>query len=84
VALIRERSPVVGEISVNILRIEGCRVVSVTDPYGGIVGFLDVEQFFLPSSSSIVLTILSGLRPRPTNKLTNSMELGTTREIPSC
>jgi hypothetical protein len=37
----------------------GCHVVSVTDPYGHILGFLD-------SSSSVVLTRLSGPRSRPT------------------
>jgi hypothetical protein len=42
-------------------------VVSVTDPYGRILGFLDLEPLrFLPSSSSIVLTRLSGRRSRPT------------------
>jgi hypothetical protein len=42
-------------------------MVSVTDPYGRIFGFLDPSlQFFLSSSSSIVLTRLSGPRSRPT------------------
>jgi hypothetical protein len=41
-------------------------VVSVTDPYGRILGFLDRSlYFFLPSSSSIVLTRLSCPRSRP-------------------
>jgi hypothetical protein len=31
----------VGEVSANFLRIEGCRVVSATDPYGDILGSLD-------------------------------------------
>jgi hypothetical protein len=45
----------------------GCRVVSVTDPYGRILGFLDLESLLvLPSSSSVVLTRLSGPRSRPT------------------
>jgi hypothetical protein len=35
-------------------------MVSVTDPYGRILGFLDT------SSSSVVLTRLSGPRSRPT------------------
>jgi hypothetical protein len=39
----------------------GCHVVSVTDPYGRILGFI----LFLPSSSSIVRTRLSGPRSRP-------------------
>jgi hypothetical protein len=37
----------------------GCHVVSVTDPYGRILDFLS-------SSSSVVLTRLSGPRSRPT------------------
>jgi hypothetical protein len=41
----------------------GCHVVSVTDPYGRILGFSRQEPLlFLPSSSSIVLTRLSGPR----------------------
>jgi hypothetical protein len=41
-------------------------VVSVTVPYGRILGFSRPEPLlFLPSSSSIVLTRLSGPRPRP-------------------
>jgi hypothetical protein len=45
----------------------GCHVVSMTDPYDRTLGFLyRSRDFFLPSSSSIVLTWLSGLRFRPT------------------
>jgi hypothetical protein len=33
-------------------------VVSVTDPYGRILAFLEEELLFLPSSSSVVLTRL--------------------------
>jgi hypothetical protein len=41
-------------------------VVSVTNPYGRILGFLDLEPLiFLPSSSSVVLTRLSGPHYRP-------------------
>jgi hypothetical protein len=29
-----------------LLRIVGCRVVSVTDPYGRILGFLDRSRYF--------------------------------------
>jgi hypothetical protein len=36
-----ERPPLVGEVICQLLRIEGCHVVSVTDPYGSILGFLD-------------------------------------------
>jgi hypothetical protein len=47
VALVRERTipterpPLVGEVSANFLQIEKERVVSVTDAYGRILGFLD-------------------------------------------
>jgi hypothetical protein len=47
VALVRERTipterqPLVGEISANLLRIVGCRVVSAADPYDRNLGFLD-------------------------------------------
>jgi hypothetical protein len=44
-----------------------CHVVSVTDSYGLILVFLYRSRyFFLSSSSSVVLTRLSGLRSRPT------------------
>jgi hypothetical protein len=43
----------------------GYRVVSATDPYGRIQSFLDRSPyFFLQSSSSVVLTRLSGPRSR--------------------
>jgi hypothetical protein len=46
---------------------KGCHVVSVTDPYGRILDFLDRSRyFFLSSSSSIVLKRLSGPRSTPT------------------
>jgi hypothetical protein len=41
-------------------------VVSVTDPYGRILGFLDRSRYFISSSSSVILTRLSGPRSRPT------------------
>jgi hypothetical protein len=42
-------------------------VVSVTDPYGRILGILDRSRStFLSSRSSVVLTRLSGPRSRPT------------------
>jgi hypothetical protein len=44
--------------------VRGCRMVSATDPYGRILGFLDRSS--RPSSSSVVLTRLSGPRSRPT------------------
>jgi hypothetical protein len=45
----------------------GCHVVSVTDPYVRILAFLDPEKLlFLSSSSSVVLTRLSGPRSRNT------------------
>jgi hypothetical protein len=42
-------------------------VVSVTNLYGRILDFLDGADTFLSSSSSVVLTRLSGPRSRPTN-----------------
>jgi hypothetical protein len=30
----------------QLLRIKGCHVVSVTDPYGRILGFLDRSRYF--------------------------------------
>jgi hypothetical protein len=41
-------------------------VVSVTDSYGRILDFLEGAATFLSSSSSVVLTRLSGPRSRPT------------------
>jgi hypothetical protein len=45
----------------------GCRVVSAADPHGCNLGFLDPEPLlFHSSSSSVILTRLSGPRSRPT------------------
>jgi hypothetical protein len=41
-------------------------VVSVKDPYGRILDFYTGAATFLPSSSSVVLTRLSGPRSIPT------------------
>jgi hypothetical protein len=41
-----EEPPLVGEVIANFLRIEGCHVVNVTDPYGRIVCFLDRRSYF--------------------------------------
>jgi hypothetical protein len=40
-----ERPPLVGEVSANFAD-RGCRVVSVTDPYGRILGFLDRSRYY--------------------------------------
>jgi hypothetical protein len=37
----------VGEVSANFLRIEGCRVVNATDPYGRILDFVDRSRCYL-------------------------------------
>ena len=51
----------------QLLRIEGCHVVSATDPQAVKLCFLDRSRyFFYSSSSSIDLTRLSGPRSRPT------------------
>jgi hypothetical protein len=42
-----------------------CHVVSVTNPYGRILDFLDRSRYFFSSSSSVVLWRLSGPRSRP-------------------
>jgi hypothetical protein len=42
----------------------GCHAVSVTDPYGRILDFVDRSPFFI-SRSSVVLTRPSGPRSRP-------------------
>jgi hypothetical protein len=47
-------------------------VVSVTVPYGRILGFLTGAATFLSSSSSVVLTRLSGPRSRPTTFFSGS------------
>jgi hypothetical protein len=58
-----ERPQPAGEVSAD----GGCRVVSATDPHGRNLGFLDPEPLlFHSSSSSIILTKLSGPRSRPT------------------
>jgi hypothetical protein len=61
-----ERQQLVGEVSACFCG--WCRVVSAVDPYGRNLGFLDRRRyFFLSSSSSVVLTRLSGPRSRPTS-----------------
>jgi hypothetical protein len=39
--------PLVGEVSAKILRIEGYQLVSVTDPYGCILEFLDRSRYIV-------------------------------------
>jgi hypothetical protein len=51
---------------IQLLLIEGCRVVSAADLCGRNLGFLDRSRYFLSSSSSVVLARLSGLHSRPT------------------
>jgi hypothetical protein len=41
-----ERQPLVGKVSVNFLRVEGCRVVNAKDSYGRILGFLDLSRYY--------------------------------------
>jgi hypothetical protein len=41
-----ERPPLLREVSANFCATEECRVVSVTDPYGRILGFLDRSRYF--------------------------------------
>jgi hypothetical protein len=71
-----ERPPLVDEVSAKFVD-RRSHVVSVTDPYGRILGFLDRSRyFFLPSSSSVVLTRLSGPHSRPTNYQKNLVAPG--------
>jgi hypothetical protein len=61
-----ERPQLAGEVSTKSAD-RGSHVVSVTDSYGSILGFLDRSHYlFLPSSSLVVLTRLSGPPSRPT------------------
>jgi hypothetical protein len=41
-----ERLPLVGEVFANFFADRRCHVVSVTDPYGRILGFLDRSRYF--------------------------------------
>jgi hypothetical protein len=60
-----ERPQLVGDVGANFAD-RGCHVVTLTDPYCCILDFLDRSRyFFFPSSSSVVLTRLSGARSRP-------------------
>jgi hypothetical protein len=53
VAWVREQTipiglpPLVGEVSAPTFVDSGCNVVSVTDPYGRILGFLDLSRYVL-------------------------------------
>jgi hypothetical protein len=40
-----ERPPLVGEVSAKFAD-RGCHVVSLTDPYGRILGFIDLSRYF--------------------------------------
>jgi hypothetical protein len=42
ICILTERPPLVSEVSANFLRIE----VSVTNPYGRILGFLDRSRYY--------------------------------------
>jgi hypothetical protein len=41
-----ERPPLVREVIAKFFADRGCYVVSVTDPYGRILGFLDSSRYF--------------------------------------
>jgi hypothetical protein len=82
VALVRDRTvpielpPLVGEVSGNF-RIEELQVVSVTDPLWPYSSLSRPEPLlFLSSSSSVVLTRLSG----PRSRLTTSQKIWWRRE----
>jgi hypothetical protein len=44
----------------------GCNMISVMDPYGRIIAFLDRTLLFLSSNSSVVVMRLNGPRSKPT------------------
>jgi hypothetical protein len=62
-----EQPPLVGEVLLPIVD-RGCHVVSVTDPYGRILSFLDRSRYFSIKFYylSVLLTRLSGPHSRPT------------------
>jgi hypothetical protein len=79
VALVRERTvpterpPLVGEVTANFCGYRCC-VVSATDPYGHILGFLDRSRYYIFQGSPIspiVITRLSG----PRSRLTTSQKI---------
>jgi hypothetical protein len=41
-----ERPPLVSEVSANFFADRGCHVVSVTNPYGRVLGFLDRSRYY--------------------------------------
>jgi hypothetical protein len=41
-----KRPPLVCEVTANFFADRGCHVVSVTDPYDHIIGFLDRSRYF--------------------------------------
>jgi hypothetical protein len=41
-----ERPPLIGEVIANYFADRGWKVVSVTDPYGRILGILDRSRYF--------------------------------------
>jgi hypothetical protein len=41
-----QRPPLVSEVSANFFANRGCHVVSVTNPYGRILGFLDRSSYY--------------------------------------
>jgi hypothetical protein len=62
-----ERPLLVSEVSANFAD-RGRHVVSVANPYGRILSSRPEPLLFLPSSSSVVLTRLSGPLSRPTTR----------------
>jgi hypothetical protein len=65
--ILTERLALVGEIQCQLLRIEGCRVVSAVNPPRSLISvFLSGVTTFLSSSSSFMVTSLRGTRSRPT------------------
>jgi hypothetical protein len=65
--ILTERPPLVAEVSANFLRTEGVVWSAQRIPTAVNLGFLDPEPLLSrSSSSSFIVTRLSGLRSRPT------------------
>jgi hypothetical protein len=90
VALVREktipteRPPLVGEVNAKLLRIESVATSAQRIPYGRILVFRPKPLLFLPSSSSVVLTRLSGPRSRATTSQRNVVVPGIEPELWIC
>jgi hypothetical protein len=65
-AIPTERLSPVGEVSANVLQIEGCHVVIVTDPYDRNLGFswLDTVSIIVPKLLTVILVRYFSIKRR--------------------